>query len=99
MYISLQAQLLKLLNLLLKTSSLALSITKTLLLSLTNLSLDLVLPARAVHDTLRLANSRESVVETSLGLLFLLEGDLLGDAEVDGGLGTDGGNNTAGWGV
>lgn len=50
--ILLQTELLKFLNLLLQTSSLALGIAKTLLLSGTNLRLDLILPVRAAHDAL-----------------------------------------------
>lgn len=35
------------------------------------------------------------LLKTSLGLLFLLESNLLGDTEVDSGLSTDTGNNAA----
>ena len=48
----LQTKLLKLLDLLFETSNLTLSIAETLLLSSTNLSLNLLLPAGAVDDAL-----------------------------------------------
>lgn len=48
----LQTKLLKLLDLLFETSNLTLSIAETLLLSSTNLSLNLLLPAEAVDDAL-----------------------------------------------